>query len=248
MEPRILLVLKKIVLLTLILSVFNSCSDNDVPEPDHDDEPPPPAFNCGDNVSFTYRGVNVTYGTISRGGLCWMDRNLGASRVPTSSTDNQGYGDLFQWGRLDDGHQRRTSGTTTTLSNSNVPGHSNFIIKLGDPWDWRSPQNDNLWQGEGGTNNPCPDGWRLPKINELNGELQSWDPKNSEGAYSSTLKWPVAGFRFSNGQLWSPGEYGAVWSSSVSSYQAQCLRFATEAGLNTHYRGHGLSVRCVKDD
>ncbi|MFZ1451482.1 MAG: hypothetical protein WAT20_02205, partial [Ferruginibacter sp.] len=45
-------------------------------------------------------------------GKIWMDRNLGASRVATSSTDDLAYGDLYQWGRLTDGHQNRTSGTT----------------------------------------------------------------------------------------------------------------------------------------
>ncbi len=41
---------------------------------------------CGDtySVTFTYNGTEVTYGTVWRGGLCWLDRNLGASRVATS--------------------------------------------------------------------------------------------------------------------------------------------------------------------
>jgi hypothetical protein len=75
-------------------------------------------------------------------GKTWMDRNLGASRAATSSTDAEAYGDLYQWGRAADGHQKRTSGTTSTLSNSDTPGHGNFILapKI-SPWDWRSPQN-----------------------------------------------------------------------------------------------------------
>jgi hypothetical protein len=47
---------------------------------------------------------------------CWLDRNLGASRVTMSYDDKQAYGDLFQWRRLNDGHQTRTSVTTTSLS------------------------------------------------------------------------------------------------------------------------------------
>jgi hypothetical protein len=93
-----------------------------------------------------------------------MDRNLGASRVAQTYDDGQAYGDLFQWGRLDDGHQSRTSGTTTTLSNSNSPGHNMFITLDSAPYDWRKPQNQNLWQGLGGNNNPCPSGWRVPYI------------------------------------------------------------------------------------
>jgi len=48
-------------------------------------------------------------------GKIWMNRNLGASQVATSSTDANTYGDLYQWGRAADGHQLRTSGTTSTL-------------------------------------------------------------------------------------------------------------------------------------
>ncbi len=89
-------------------------------------------------------------------GKTWMDRNLGASRVATSSTDAAAYGDLYQWGRLADGHQCRNSGTTTQLSSSDVPDHGDFILASSSPFDWRSPQNDNLWQGVNGVNNPCP--------------------------------------------------------------------------------------------
>jgi hypothetical protein len=72
----------------------------------------------------------------------WMDRNLGASQVATSSGDAAGYGDLYQWGRGTDGHQIRTSGTTGTLSTSDQPGHGNFIITTSSPLDWLSSANN----------------------------------------------------------------------------------------------------------
>ncbi|MDD3488139.1 MAG: hypothetical protein PHH35_02190 [Candidatus Pacebacteria bacterium] len=73
-------------------------------------------------------------------------RNLGASRVVQSSTDSSAYGDLFQWGRGNGGHQLRTSGTTKTLSSTDNPGHDDFIYGMNNfPYDWRDPQNDNLW-------------------------------------------------------------------------------------------------------
>jgi uncharacterized protein (TIGR02145 family) len=49
-------------------------------------------------------------------GKTWMDRNLGASQVATSSTDTAAYGDLFQWGRLADGHQCRSSDSTIAVT------------------------------------------------------------------------------------------------------------------------------------
>jgi len=94
-------------------------------------------------------------------GQVWMDRNLGASQVATSSMDANSYGDLYQWGRDTDGHQIRTSGTNTTLSDTDTPGHGNFILVASSPYNWRSTQNNDLWQGINGINNPCPSGYRL---------------------------------------------------------------------------------------
>jgi serine/threonine protein kinase len=73
--------------------------------------------------------VNVTNPATGR---VWMDRNLGASRAATSSTDAQAYGDLYQWGRAADGHQKRTSATTTTLSSGDQPGHGSFILYISE--------------------------------------------------------------------------------------------------------------------
>ena len=46
--------------------------------------------------------------------------------------------------------------------------------EIGDnsPIDWRTPQNNNLWQGVSGTNNPCPAGFRLPTETELETEKE----------------------------------------------------------------------------
>ena len=105
---------------------------------------------------------NVTNPTT---GEIWMDRNLGASQVATSSTDANAYGDLYQWGRAADGHESRTSATTSTnaTATSAVPNDGNawdgfFITEGSYPYDWLTPQDDNLWQGVSGTNNPCPSG------------------------------------------------------------------------------------------
>jgi hypothetical protein len=182
-------------------------------------------------------------------GKIWMDRNLGATRVATSSTDANSYGHLYQWGRGSDGHQVRTSGTTTALSSSNTPGHGNFILAPNSPYDWRSPQNDNLWQGLSGTNNPCPSGYRLPTEAEWNAERLSWSSNNSAGAFASPLKLPVAGGRLgSNGSLGSVGSYGYYWSSTVDGSGSRGLYFgSTGAGMYYGSRAGGDSVRCLKD-
>ena len=184
-------------------------------------------------------------------GKTWMDRNLGASQVATSSADALAYGDLYQWGRRADGHQCRNSITTTTLSSTDQPSDSNFIVAPSFPFDWRSPQNTNLWQGVSGLNNPCPIGYRLPSEIELNAESLSWSSQNSVGAFASPLKLSMAGYRYLNdGSLNSVGTGGSYWSSTVSDTRSRGLGFVIGSSaniMNYYNRGSGVSVRCIKN-
>ncbi len=212
-------------------------------------------FTCGDDITFAYGGSSVTYGTVSVtyegiGQRCWLDRNLGAERVAESSTDEKGYGDLFQWGRLDDGHQLRDplSGITSDQSSDPDPGHSHFITDHNNWYDGSDP--DDLWKEDGtGINNPCPPGWRVPTEAELEAELENWSPKDLNGAYASPLKWTVAGGRASSdGSLSSMGFWGYYWSSTLDGSDSRALYFG---GLGAHMyansRALGRSVRCLKD-
>jgi uncharacterized protein (TIGR02145 family) len=212
-----------------------------------------PAGNNGQVLTFinglpqwcSQVGMNDVLNPIT--GKVWMNRNLGASQVATSSTDADSYGDLYQWGRSADGHQLRTSGTTLTLSSSDMPGHGNFIRTYDSPYDWRSPQNDNLWQGANGVNNPCPAGYRLPTRAEWDAELMSWSQHNSVGAFASPLKLPNAGRRVgSHGGI--GGDLGECWSSTIAGTSAYRINFnsgyASVTGLD---RAYGQSVRCIKD-
>lgn len=203
-------------------------------------------FRCGDNFYFTYRGELVVYGSVEgQNGTCWFDRNLGASRVATSYDDDEAFGDRFQWGRGDDGHQLRWSQSTTNLSSTKRPGHDRFIHVYEEPWDWLYYPDDELWQGDGGFNDPCPAGWRLPTEQEMENELLGWDSNNEHVPFSSSLKLvesrsrPIRGGRHG-------GEY---WTSSTSGIFAKKL-FIHEGGghiINSH-RYRGLSVRCIRDE
>ncbi|NDV95409.1 hypothetical protein D0T84_10850 [Dysgonomonas sp. 521] len=97
-------------------------------------------------------------------------------------------GDLYQWGRWTDGHQKRNSESYPTNNASAEDGmatigdlNSNGQIRFGterygkfiksntSPYDWRSPQLITLW-GDGTHNynqlraigDPCPRGWKVP--------------------------------------------------------------------------------------
>ena len=182
-------------------------------------------------------------------GKTWMDRNLGASEVATGSTDALAYGDLYQWGRGSDGHQCRNSSTITTTSSIDQPGHSNFIFSSN--YDWRIPENVNLWQGLNGINNPCPSGYRIPTQAEWDTERLSWITPNTYGAFTSPLKLTLAGTRYSNGSIEEVTYFGRYWSSTVYpgvSFVSYELYFQNNAaGSSNNPRYFAQSVRCIKN-
>lgn len=178
-----------------------------------------------------------------------MDRNLGASHVATGISDVASYGDLYQWGRFADGHQCRTSIANTVNATNDTPGHTEFIQETVAPNDWRAPQNDLLWQGINGVNNPCPFGYRIPTDAELNAERNSWTTNSSIGSIGSPLKLPTAGLRnFGTGNFHNVGWSGYYWSSTVNSTNS--LNLAIYAGnsiIHDNERAYGFSVRCIKE-
>jgi len=138
--------------------------------------------NDTNKVRFTYNGEEVVYGVIvsPTSGRKWLDRNLGAQQVATAFDDYLAYGDLFQWGRPDDGHQlmnwtasnagTRVNGMTTTLATSDAPGHNDFIdATASSVEDWRSETNNNRWNTS--PQGPCPTGWHVPTYEEWGAEF-----------------------------------------------------------------------------
>jgi uncharacterized protein (TIGR02145 family) len=194
-------------------------------------------------------------------GRTWLNNNLGANYANTTNgafnpaaqasatNDANAYGSLFQWGRYADGHEFRNS--ANTAGPIATPWTSiNFITNSTDPRDWRNPQNDNLWQGVSGTNNPCPIGYRLPTETELNNQRLTWSSNTSSGAIASPLKLPLASFRVSSsGSLGSVGTNGYYWSTTVSGAYARSLYFdSSSASMSAlTYRAGGISIRCIMD-
>lgn len=183
-------------------------------------------------------------------GATWMDRNLGATQVATSETDVDAYGYYFQWGRGADGHEIPTSMTTTTLSMDEIPGHGSFIVNPNAPYNWISSQINTLWQGVNGVNNVCPTGYRIPTNAEFDAERLTWGSQDAIGAFNSVLKLPLSGYRsVENGTFIVIGEVGYYYSSDLDvSGGTNYLAFnSSVAGIYSSNRGHGMSVRCIKD-
>jgi len=222
-------------------------------------------FTCGTStVTFTYKGSQVTYGTVlGNAGECWMDRNLGASRVATDEGSNGyndylAYGDLFQWGREDDGHQGRScTGPTTCTSDygtvegdmtlTDQPGDNLFITVQTSAYDWANNSWITRWTVA--ASDPCPSGWRVPTDTEWSAEEATFSPQSYVGAYNSPLKLTAGGFRLrTDGSLGNVGTYGRYWSSVVSGTYAWSLYFhGSGSFMYRDYRALGFSVRCVQD-
>jgi uncharacterized protein (TIGR02145 family) len=130
-----------------------------------------------------------------------------------------------------------------------MPGHDRFIIVNSIPNDWRSPQNDNLWQGLNGINNPCPEGFRIPSLTELEAERLSWKSNNLTGAYTSVLKLMAVGGRKSrSGTIFDVGSGGYYWSSTIYETNAVALFFSnSDAYTGNGNRASGGAIRCIKD-
>ncbi|WP_417910989.1 hypothetical protein [Candidatus Electronema sp. PJ] len=143
----------------------------------------------------------------------------------------------------------------TGPSSSDNPGHAQFITASSEPYDWRNPQNENLWQGVGGVNNPCPAGFRVPTTDEWQEEIDSWISKDPSGAFASPLKLPLGGYRVEvTGSPSMPAYTGSTafyWSGTANGSYAYGLFLMINSGsdavMDRWNRAKGGSVRCIKD-
>jgi len=181
----------------------------------------------------------------------FMCYNLGAAaNVQTISPDRQAayttpvdnYGNYYQWGRTADGHQLRNStpipGPVTTFdANGQATGDtiSKFITNGNIPYDWRVPQDNNLWSDSGKTgNDPCPEGWRVPTHAEW---ISIFD-----GNLSTTTSIPAAGYMSASGNTWKWNSTGTTGFLVTPSGSSEATLFLPAGGDRYYSNGGGDTV------
>jgi hypothetical protein len=228
-------------------------------------DPGPTAGSTG-IVNFVYKGQPVAYQTVrAKDGKIWLQQNLGSPQVAFHEYDEASFGDFFQWGRWDDGHQSRTSssitGGSTLLNPSHIPlGNPNFIIgttAAGTRWWGVGGLATDTWSGTSITatngKDPCTAlgaGWRLPTAAEWNTVSFVEDLFGTLAAFGSNLKLTTSGYRYSNDGFFYPvGDIGYYWTSTaVDNSNAKVFFFDNlyNAGIASSARGEGFNCRCVK--
>jgi hypothetical protein len=221
----------------------------------------------GGNTVEAPAGYNVIY----KGGMAWLDRNVGATVAPTSwdDTTQASLGSLFQWGRRADGHQFRDivkgnndadvkvtdgNGGTKDCSTTNQPEHGNFILGTNAEggYNWRTTAADckvdakrtHFWSVPGSLNNGvCPTGWKVPSEQDF----AQLDIESAEDAFAK-IGLSAAGYRdISNGSIHHVGMYGHYWTSGVDGDRSRNLSFYSDSVfIRSNLRSGGFSVRCVK--
>ena len=205
------------------------------------------------------------------------------------------YGKLYQWGRKygqgysgglyggdynyigeysDASVPEMVAGPVSLSVGQSEANDSKFYYNSTSPYDWLTPEDDNLWNSGTEDNpvktecDPCPEGWRVPpysELSELKSNHSSWttDENDQTGYWFSGANmytesapkvfFPAAGERDGGyggfaGEAKRRGRRGYYWSSRPSDKFAYylCLDDSAIFTYDTFGRSNGYSVRCVQ--
>jgi len=184
----------------------------------------------GNQVSFTVdAGVEIN-------GVLWATYNVDMPGTFAEKPEDAGM--FYQWAR------KIGWSTTDPLINSN--GGTTWDIFGGSGIIWLK------------ANDPCPTGWRVPTIAELQSLAivdSQWATVNGIngcilGNGNNTIFLPVAGYRsYATSVLNAVGMFGYYWSNAADGSSSIYLFLSGNYGNGVGYadRGDAFSVRCVAE-
>ena len=211
--------------------------------------------SSGGTTGGTVSHNGFTYGTVVSPytGKTWLDRNLGASQVCTSMTDEACYGDYYQWGREADGHEKLNSSSSTTQVADIKNIGSDFIH--GNIGDWTTSDIDGTirqanWAKTDGTS-ICPVGFRVPIEDEILNETVNQNIISYLAIFNDFLKIPKASYiSYSNGDK-ANSDIIRLWSNTLNytpnMYAVRLQISPQNSSTHQHFKSFGHSVRCIKD-
>jgi uncharacterized protein (TIGR02145 family) len=97
--------------------------------------------------------------------------------------------------------------------------------------------------------NICPDGWKLPSVDDYE-NLSDYNDVH-KGVLQSTSVWDATfgGYKYDDGRWWPLGEEGFWWSSTNDGDRAKYFTITKGENKLRKYdekKTYGLSVRCIK--
>ena len=230
----------------VIAFLFNGCDDNSNVKSNKDTNSSKVNEEIIVHNGFTYKTVTSPYTN-----NIWLDRNLGAARVCTSSNDTACFGDYYQWGRGFDGHQDSLSATTTKQATSITDTDDKFILDE-DDWAYNIDRNGSkreklLLKTDGSF--VCPKGFRIPTPDEFMAEVTESNSTNNIDMFKIFLKLPTAGIRYGdNGKVVIKDAGFLTVTTSTSDKSSDYFVYSSDGvgiGLLGD-RSNGLNIRCIK--
>ncbi len=189
----------------------------------------------------TATGISTVTSKVT--GRVWMALDLGQTKKPQDYGDKNAPGSLYQWGRGTDGHESRTSElsdeviSATGKSSKFITEHTWFSEDMYPGGDWNA------------LNNPCPDGFVVPTVEEFLDEYPDGAPVDYAdnvlgiGGSFGTRSAPT-------GEVWgSETNPGTIyWTADLEGYNAHNIQLFPGEALHDGAGdpGYGLSVRCIK--